>query len=180
MVSDTQQLALDFAVKYIKDFYANGGTMYKLNQHYRSQMLGVACDDFDWQEHLNNAKSDFTAFDTLRRYCAHEIRKAKTLPDELRYWISDVLEGIEPTLSEPKGGVATGSTENTFLPNLVRKLADKFGLPPTRATEGDPISACDIVARAIKEIPEAREIRSREYETIRKLYARAGKNGAFD
>ena len=179
-MSNNQQLALKYAIEYLKDFYAGGNTTKKLDQHYRSQMLGVADGEFDWQQHLKNATKDFNSFDSVKRYCAHQIRMGKNLPDQLRYWIADVLEEIEPTLPQPTGGVDTGKTQNTFLPYLVRKIAVKFDLPATRGTGSSPSSACDLVARAIIKTPEAREIRARSYETIRRDYARAKKNGAFD
>jgi len=179
-MSDNHQLALEYAIDYLKAFYGRGNTHKKLDQHYRSQMLGVADDDFDWRPYLNNASEDFICFDTLKRYCAHQIRMGKSLPDKLRYWIADVMEGIEPTINEPQGGVETGATENAFLPRLVQTLVDNFDLPATRGSGSDPISACDVVERAINCVPEAREIRKRGYESIRKSYTRARKNGAFE
>ena len=178
-MSDNQQLALEYAIDYLKAFYGRSNTYKKLDQHYRSQMLGVADDDFDWRPYLNNASEDFICFDTLKRYCAHQIRMGKSLPDKLRYWIADVMEGIEPTINEPQGGVETGANVNAFLPRLVQILVDKFDLPATRGSGSDPISACDVVERAINCVPEAREIRKRGFESIRKSYARAKRNGAF-
>jgi len=178
-MSNNQQLALEYAINYLKAFYGRDNTYKKLDQHYRSQMLGVSNDDFNWQAHRQNASSDFNSFDSLKRYCAHQIRMGKNLPDKLRNWIADVLEGIEPTLDEPHGGAETGATENAFLPRLVQTLVDKFDLPATRGSGSDPISACDVVERAINCVPEAREIRKRGFESIRKSYARAKRNGAF-
>jgi len=178
-MSDNQQLALEYAIDYLKAFYGRGNTHKKLDQHYRSQMLGVADDDFDWRPYLNNASEDFICFDTLKRYCAHQIRMGKSLPDKLRYWIADVMEGIEPTINEPQGGVETGANVNAFLPRLVQILVDKFDLPATRGSGSDPISACDVVEKAINSVPEALEIRKRGFESIRKSYARAKRNGAF-
>jgi len=178
-MSDNHQLALEYAIDYFNAFYGRGNTHKKLDQHYRSQMLGVADDEFDWRPYLNNASEDFICFDTLKRYCAHQIRMGKSLPDKLRYWIADVMEGIEPTINEPQGGVETGANVNAFLPRLVQILVDKFDLPATRGSGSDPISACDVVERAINCVPEAREIRKRGFESIRKSYARAKRNGAF-
>lgn len=178
-MSDNQQLALEYAIDYLKAFYGRGNTYKKLDQHYRSQMLGVADDDFDWRPYLNNASEDFICFDTVKRYCAHQIRMGKDLPDKLRYWIADVMEGIEPTINEPQGGVETGAIVNAFLPRLVQILVDKFDLPATRGSGSDPISACDVVEKAINSVPEALEIRKRGFESIRKSYARAKRNGAF-
>lgn len=178
-MSDNHQLALEYAIDYLKAFYGRGNTHKKLDQHYRSQMLGVADDDFDWRPYLNNASEDFICFDTLKRYCAHQIRMGKSLPDKLRYWIADVMEGIEPTINEPQGGVETGANVNAFLPRLVQTLVDRFDLPATRGSGSDPISACDVVEKAINSVPEALEIRKRGFESIRKSYARAKRNGAF-
>ena len=179
-MSDKLQLALEYAINEIQGFYDRGNTFAKLNQHYRSQMLAVSDNDFDWRSLLEKASSEFSAFDSLKRYCAHQIRMEKPLPDPLKYWIADVLEGIEPTLKEPKGGTETGKAQNAFLPRLVQKITDKYDLPATRGSGSDPTSACDIVQKAIISVPEAREIRSRVYDTIRKDYARAKKNGAFE
>ena len=178
-MNNQQHLALEYAIDYLKDFYAGDNSSKKLDQHYRSQILGVADDDFDWRPHLNNASKDFNSFDSLKRYCAHQIRMGKDLPDKLRYWIADVMEGIEPTINEPQGGVETGANVNAFLPRLVQTLVDRFDLPATRGSGSDPISACDIVENAINSVPEALEIRKRGFESIRKSYARAKRNGAF-
>ena len=113
-MSDNQQLALEYAIEYLKDFYAGGATTKKLDQHYQSQMLGVADDEFEWQRHLKNATKNFNSFDSVKRYCAQQIRMRKNLPDKLRYWIADVLEGIEPTVPQPTGGVDTGKNKTLF------------------------------------------------------------------
>ena len=48
------------------------------------------------------------------------------MPDQLKHWISDVLEGIAPTLKQPQGGVKTGLSNNMLLPRLIEKVATKF------------------------------------------------------
>ena len=101
------------------------------------------------------------------------------MPDELKHWLADVLEGIQPTPKPPRGGVATGLENNMLIPRLVEKVAVKFNIPRARGTNSSEISACDAVQMAIIHVPEAREIKSRQYETIRKDYAAAKKQGIF-
>jgi len=172
--------ATEYAKNELKGFYDRGGSFSALNQKGRSEILEVFSEDFDWRSSLKNAAADYSSFDSLKRHCAHLIRAERQMPEELKHWIADVLEGIEPTLNPPRGGVATGLENNMLIPRLVEKVAWKFGLPRSRATNGAEISACDAVLRAIVSIPEAREIKSRQYETIRKDYARAKRLGIFD
>ena len=172
--------AVEFAKNELTGFFDRGGSFSALNQKGRSEILEVFSEDFDWRSSLKNAAADYSSFDSLKRHCAHLIRAEKQMPEELKHWTADVLEGIEPTPSPPRGGVATGLENNMLIPRLVEKVAWKFGLPRSRATNGAEISACDAVLRAIVSIPEAREIKSRQYETIRKDYARAKRLGIFD
>ena len=172
--------AVEYAKNELKGFYDRGGSFSALNQKGRSEILEVFSDKFDWRSNLKNAADDFNAFDSLKRHCAHLIRAEKQMPEELKHWIADVLEGIEPTLNPPRGGVATGRENNMLIPRLVEKVACKFELPRFRATNGSEISACDAVQRAIISIPEEHEIKSRQYETIRKDYAYAKRLGIFD
>ena len=101
------------------------------------------------------------------------------MPDQLKHWISNVLEGVAPTLKQPPGKVASGLENNMLIPRLVEKVAIKFKLPRTRGTNDDEISACDAVHLALLRVPAAIEIGSRQYETIRRAYANAKKAGIF-
>ncbi len=172
--------AVEYAKNELKGFYDRGGSFSALNQKGRSEILEVFSKDFDWRSSLKNAAADYSSFDSLKRHCAHLIRAERQMPEELKHWIADVLEGIEPTLKPPRGGVATGLENNMLIPRLVEKVARKFELPRFRATNGAEISACDAVQRAIISIPEEHEIKSRQYETIRKDYAYAKRLGIFD
>ena len=172
--------AVEFANNELQGFYDRGGSFSALNQKGRSEILEVFSEDFDWRSNLKNAADDFNAFDSLKRHFAHLIRAEKQMPDDLKHWIADVLEGIEPTLTPPRGGVSTGLENNMVISRLVEKIAHKFKLPRFRATNGAEISACDALQRAIISIPEAHEIKSRQYETIRKDYAQAKRLGIFD
>ena len=178
-MSDNFEQAVQFAINEIQGFYDRGGSFYALNQKGRSEILAAFSDDFDWQVNLKNAAKGFHAFDSLRRYCAHLIRAEKKMPDQLKHWIADVLEGIVPTLKQPRGKVATGLENNMLIPRLVEKVAVKFSLPRTRGTNDNEISACDAVHLALIKIPAASEIGSRQYETIRRAYAKAKKAGVF-
>ena len=179
-LNDNFKQAIEFATDELQDFYDRGNSFSALNQKGRSEILEVFSDDFDWQFHLNKAADDFHSFDSLKRYCAHLTRTEKKMPDELKHWLADVLEGIQPTPKPPRGGVATGLENNMLIPRLVEKVATKFNIPRTRGENTSGISACDAVQRAIINVPEAREIKSRQYETIRKDYAAAKKRGIFD
>ena len=172
--------AVEFAKNELTGFFDRGGSFSALNQKGRSEILGVFSEDFDWRSSLKNAAADYSSYDGLKRHCAHLIRTEKQMPDELKHWVADVLEGIEPTLNPPRGGVATGLENNMLIPRLVEKVAHKFELPWFRATNGAELSACDAVQRAIIGVPEAHEIKSRQYETIRKDYAHAKRLGIFD
>ena len=163
-------LAVQFAAKELQGFYDRGGSFKALNQKGRSEILEVFSEDFDWQANLEMASKDFHAFDSLKRYCAHLIRTEKVLPEELRHWIADHLEGIVTEIKQPKGGVVTGLENNFLIPRLVEKVAVKFNLDRTRNDATEPYSACDVVHKAILLIPEAIEIKSRQYRTIKKAY----------
>ena len=179
MMADNFEQAVKFATDKIQGFYDRGGSFSALNQKGRSEILEVFSNDFDWERNLKNAAEDFEACDSLRRYCAHLIRAEKKIPDQLKHWIADVLEGIVPTLKQPPGKVATGLANNMLIPRIVERVAVKFNLPRTRGTNGKEISACDAVHLALVRVPAAYEIGSRQYETIRKAYANAKKAGIF-
>ena len=117
-----------------------------------------------------------TAYEDIRAYL---IRAERKMPDQLKHWIADILEGVAPTLKQPPGKVASGLENNMFIPRLVEKVAIKFKLPRTRGTNDDEISACDAVHLALLRVPAAIEIGSRQYETIRRAYANAKKAGIF-
>ena len=179
-MDDNFPKAVEYAKNELKGFFDRGGSFSALNQKGRSEILEVFSEDFDWRSNLKNAADDYSSFDSLKRHCAHLIRAEKQMPEELKHWIADVLEGIEPTLNPPRVGVATGLENNMLIPRLVEKVARKFELPRFRATNGAETSACDAVQRAIISIPEKHEIKSRQYETIRKDYAYAKRLGIFD
>ena len=84
----------EFATEELQGFYDRGNSFSELNQKGRSEILEVFSDNFDWQFHLNKAAADFHSFDSLKRYCAHLTRTEKKIPDELKHWLADVLEGI--------------------------------------------------------------------------------------
>ena len=178
-MADNFKQAVKFATGEVQGFYDRGGSFYALNQKGRSEILEVFSNDFDWERNLKNAAEDFEAYDSLRRYCAHLIRAEKKMPDKLKHWIADVLEGIVPTLKQPPGKVATGLENNMLIPRLVERVAVKFNLPRTRGTNDKEISACDAVHLALVRVPAAHEIGSRQYETIRRAYANAKKAGIF-
>jgi len=101
------------------------------------------------------------------------------MPDELKHWLANFLEGIQPTLNPPRGRVTTGLENNMLLPRLVEKVAVFFKLERTRNDASDRRSACDAVQQAIIQIPEASEIKSRQYRTIKQAYIDAKKRGIF-
>ena len=109
------------------------------------------------------------------------IRAERKIPDQLKHWIADVLEGIAPTLKQPTGGVKTGVSNNMLLPRLIEKVATKFDLDRTRNDETRPCtSACDAVHQAIINVPQAKsEVKSLQYRTIKKAYEDAKSLGIF-
>jgi hypothetical protein len=75
--------------------------------------------------------------------------------------------------------MTTGLENNFLLPRLVEKVAVNFQLERTRNDASDQLSACDAVHQAITKIPEAIDIRSRQYRTIKRAYLAAKKRGIF-
>jgi hypothetical protein len=171
--------AVAFATGELQGFYDRGGSFTALNQKGRSELLEVFSDDYDWQPNLINAAKDFHSFDGLKRYCAHLIRTEKQIPDQLKHWISDLLEDVLPRPKKPRGGTTTGLENNFLLPRLVEKVAVKFQLERTRNDASDQLSACDAVHQAIIKTSEASDIRSRQYYTIKRAYLAAKKRGIF-
>lgn len=178
-MSDNFEQAVEYAKGELQGFYDRGGSFSALNQKGRSEILEVFSDDFDWRSNLNEAADDFHSFDSLKRYCAHLIRAEEKMPNQLNHWIADVLEGIQPSLKPPRGGVATGLENNMLIPRLVEKVAVIFKLQRTRNETSDTRSACDAVHRAIIQIPEATDIKSKQYRTIKKAYEDAKNRGIF-
>ena len=178
-LNDNFKQAVELATEELQGFYDRGNSFSALNQKGRSEILEVFSDDFDWLFHLNKAADDFHSFDSLKRYCAHLTRTEKKMPDELKHWLADFLEGIQPTLTPPRGRVTTGLENNMLLPRLVEKVAVFFKLDRTRNDASDRKSACDAVQQAIIQIPEASEIKSRQYRTIKQAYIDAKKRGIF-
>jgi hypothetical protein len=158
--------AVEFAKNELQAFYDRGGSFSALNQKGRSEILGIFSEDFDWRSNL-------------KRYCAHLIRAEKQIPGDLVHWIADVLEGIQPALKQPRGGVATGLENNFLIPRLVEKVAVFFKLDRTRNETSDPMSACDAVQQAIILVPEASDIKSRQYRSIKQAYTDAKNLGIF-
>ena len=179
-MNENFDLAVQFAKDEIQGFYDRGNSYAALNQKGRSEILEVFSDTFDWEEEIKHSSENFHSFDSLRRYCAHLIRSEQEIPHQLKHWIADVLEGIRPTLKQPNGGVATGQDNNFFLPRLVEKVAVKFGLNRTR-NEATKLheTACDAVHIAITKVPQAQDIGSRQFTTIKKEYEKAKKRGIF-
>ena len=181
IMDDRFNQAVQFATNEIQGFYDRGGSFRALNQKGRSEILEVFSDGFDWEANLDNATKDFHSFDSLRRYCAYLIRAERKMPDQLKHWIADVLEGVAPTLKQPQGGVITGVSNNMLLPRLIEKVATKFDLDRTRNDETRPCtSACDAVHQAIIKVPQAKsEVKSLQYRTIKKAYEDAKNLGIF-
>ena len=178
-MNENFQLAIQFATNELQGFYNRGNSFKALNQKGRSEILNVFSDSFDWKANLKLASKDFHAFDSLKRYCAHLIRAEKKIPVELKHWIADYLEGIVKDTKQSKGGVVTGLENNFLIPRLVEKVAVNFGLYRTRNDATKANSACDAVHQAILLIPQAREIKSRQYRTIKKSYEDAKALGIF-
>ena len=63
---------------------------------------------------------------------------------------------------------------------LVEKVAIKFGLERTR-NEATKLhdSACDAVHLAIIRVPQATDIRKRQFRSIKEAYEKAKKRGVF-
>lgn len=179
-MEDKFNQAVEFARNELQGFYDRGNSYTALNQKGRSEILGVFSEDFDWQANLRNAAEDFHSFDTTKRYCAHLIRAERKMPDELKEWIADVLEGIQPVPKRPRGTIDTGLKNNMFIARLVEKVAVLFDLDRTRNDESPPLSACDVVHQGIVQVPESsNDIKARQYDTIKKAYIDAKSRGIF-
>ena len=161
-LNDNFKQAVEFATDELHGFYDRGNSFSALNQKSRSEILEVFSDDFDWLFHLNKAADDFHSFDSLKRYCAHLTRTEKKMPDELKHWLADFLEGIQPTLTPPRGRVTTGLENNMLLPRLVERspcFSSWTEHEMTLKIEGVPAMRCSKQSSKFKGDPKnAREI----------------------
>ena len=148
----------------------------------RSSALGLYEKDFNWRKELKNSKSDYDSFDRTKRYCAQLIRQKKTLPEELRFFISNYLDDILSPPVKKRGPLKKGKETNMFLPQLVHSISVNFNLSPTRNSESEhKNSACDTVSEAINTLPNPKPemLKANSYESLSKHYTRAKKQGSL-
>jgi hypothetical protein len=90
----------------------------------------------------------------LRYGIACRLRRGEELPQNLLTWLIDYLEGNRP-IPARREGAPTRWEVQIHLAEFIRNLVDQ-GWRPTRnddpSPRADPISACDIVAEAMKRV----------------------------
>lgn len=148
----------------------------------RSQILGVYSDSFDWRGTLDKSTTDYDEFDSLKRYCAQQIRKEVQLPEDLKLWVTGYLdEFVKPPKRARGQRPKMGREMNMFLPQLVHRISIDFGLTPTRNRESKQrLSGCDAVSEAINSNSVARRIFStKSYDSLVKAYGEAKKRDAL-
>jgi len=148
----------------------------------RSQVLDVYDADYDWETKLEESKTDFNAFESLKRYCAHQIRKEAQLPNALKLWVTGYLDEFVYAPKRKEGQKRhMGREYNMFLPQLVHRIVIDFGLNATRNRETRPKeSACDAVIEAMASVPDAHKtIKRASFDSLARSYTNAKKSNSL-
>ena len=74
-MSDNFDRAVEYCYNYLHSLFDKGITRKDIGSMSRSEMLGVFDDDFDWHTALATSNTDYDAYDSLKRHCAHLITK---------------------------------------------------------------------------------------------------------
>ena len=115
----------------------------------------------------------------MRSYCADEIRSQITLPERLRYWIANVIDGVITPPKRREGRPNAEPEFRLFLARLIFFIENRYNLKPTRNASSPPISACDAVSVAMTTLPAARGLKPNSFDELAKIYSEAEKSGAF-
>ena len=146
----------------------------------RAIALGIHEKSYDWRKAIENSKRDYDSYDGLKRYCAELMPKKVPLQEELILWVTALRDEMIAPPKRPRGAPKTGRQYNMYLPRLVHRVYNRFGLKPTRSQSSDPLSACDAVKAAINSIPAARKrIASKSYVRLAAEYKDAKRIGAL-
>ncbi|WP_413718924.1 hypothetical protein [Silicimonas sp. MF1-12-2] len=96
-------------------------------------------------------------YEIVRRICARLLRKNRELPKQLADWLAEELENPNPPKKEKKSPFS----RNASICYMVHRVWVE-GYDFTRNPESPPHSACDIVAKAMKEL----RLRPQTYEGV--------------
>ena len=180
-MNDNFKQAVEFARLQIKAIL-DRGIIPIMDSITRSTVLGVYVEEYDWETALHKSETDYDAFDSLKRYCAQQIRKEADLPEELKLWVAGYLDEFVHAPPRKEGQKRDMGREiNMFLPQLVHRIVINYGLTATRNHETRPkISACDAVIEALGSIPDAHQIIKRaSFDSLARAYTKAKKQNAL-
>ena len=180
-LNDNFKQAVEFARLYIKEII-DRGVIPVMDSITRSTILGVHMEDFDCKTALHKSEADYDAFDSLKRYCAQQIRKDADLPEELKLWVAGYLDEFVHVPPRKEGQKRDMGREiNMFLPQLIHKIVIDYGLPATRNRETRPkISACDAVVEAVSRVPNAHQVIKRvSFDSLARAYTKAKKQNTL-
>ena len=97
------------------------------------------------------------------------MRLQNELPRKLQIWVANVLDGICKRPPAPSGAPKKPEAMKFYLGHLVYFNCKDFGLNPTK----NPNCAVSAVLQAIKEVPEARDMRPTSYSGLVEAYYQA-------
>jgi len=173
------EAAVEEAKAEFQRLYDCGALPHGLFHIYQSSRLGVFERPFDWETKLANSKENYDSFIALRSYCADEIRSQITLPELVRYWIANVIDGVITPPKRREGRPNAEPEFRLFLARLIFFIENRYNLKPTRNASSPPISACDAVSVAMTTLPAARGLKPNSFDELAKIYSEAEKSGAF-
>ena len=150
---------VDKLVKYARSYLSNPNLLLKSTAAQgRAHAYLIAHQPRDGGEDflvrlIEESYYDKSSWDALSMIAQVSIRNGKRLPKKLDEWTADVLENQSVKRGEKKrprpgkGGRATAGRDwNIYF--LIDDLCTKYNITPTRNDASDPVSACDIVAKA--------------------------------
>ena len=173
-MDDTFDLAKQHAISHIKWHYDQGYFPDIYPSIFRAGHLGADKSDFDWEAAHNKSVSDHEAFEALQRYCARQMRLQNELPRKLQIWVANVLDGICKRPPAPRGAPKKPEAMKFYLGQLIYFICKNFGLNPTKNPETNNSNcAVSAVLEALREIPEARDMRPNSYSGLVEAYYQA-------
>jgi hypothetical protein len=103
---------------------------------------------------IDRADNYALSFDVLSVVAAKYLETDIPMPKILAQWAAAIMRG-ERKRPKRNGKFANGTLErNTYIWPVTRKLV-KSGMMATRNDESPPTSACDAVAKALKQLGES-------------------------
>lgn len=100
---------------------------------------------------INRADNNAFSFDVLSALTAEYLETSRPMPEVLAQWAASMMRG-EKKRPVRNGKYALGTLErNTYIWPVLEKLV-KRGMTATRNDASPPLSACDAVAEALKQL----------------------------